>query len=45
MSARELGADELDAALVALDRIAGYVAEGRAAFDASADCQLALVSL
>jgi hypothetical protein len=34
-----------DAALTALDRIAGYVTEGRDVFDASADHQLALVFL
>jgi uncharacterized protein with HEPN domain len=39
------GADELGAALTALERIANYVAEGRGAFDASADRQLAMVFL
>jgi uncharacterized protein with HEPN domain len=39
------GADELSAALNALERIANYVADGRGAFDASADRQLALVFL
>jgi uncharacterized protein with HEPN domain len=38
-------AAELDAALIALDRIADLVAEGRAAFDDSSDRRLALVFL
>ena len=39
------GADELDAALVALDRIIDYVAETQGSLDSSGDRQLALVFL
>ena len=45
MSAPEPGADELDAALVALEAIAERVSGGRHAFDGSVDRQLALVLL
>ncbi len=45
MSAQEPGADELDAALVALEAIAARVSDGRHAFDGSVDRQLALVFL
>ena len=45
MSANEPGADELDAALVALEAIAERAADGGHAFDGSVDRQLALVFL
>lgn len=45
MSAPEPGADELDAALVALEAIAERVSSGREAYDGSVDRQLALVFL
>lgn len=45
MSAQSQGSAELDAALAALDRVSGYVFEGRQKFDHSLDRQLALVFL
>lgn len=45
MTAPDSGADELDRALDALDRVERYVADGQRAFEDSVDRQLALVFL